>query len=127
MRNQKARYTKKSAQQGVVIIEAMIAILIFSFAILGLVGLQATMIKNTAESEYRAIASYIAQQQVGRMWADPSNIATSYVGVTTDIPTQLPNGAINVTQAGANTYVIAVTWQKQGEPQHNFTTSASIN
>ena len=55
---------RKSTQQGVVLLEAMIAILIFSVGVLAIVGLQAAMIKNTSESKYRADASYIAQHQL---------------------------------------------------------------
>lgn len=114
----------KSAQQGSVLLEAMIAILIFSMGVLALVGLQAAMVKNTAESKYRAEASYIAQQRIGRMWADPANLA-SYIEANTDISALLPGGTRTVTQAG-NQYTVTITWQQPGEGAHNFTTTASI-
>ena len=66
----------KSAQQGVVLLEALIAMLIFSMGVLALVGLQAAMIKNTSDSKYRAEASFIAQQRIGMIWADPANALT---------------------------------------------------
>ena len=116
----------QSTQQGVVIIEALIAILIFSFALLGLVGLQAVMIKNTGESEFRAVASYVAQQQVGKMWADPSG-APALVNTSIDVSSRLPNGSLTITSPATNQYAITVTWQKPGEDLHNFTTVASIN
>jgi len=115
----------KSAQQGVVLVEAMIAILIFSMGVLAVVGLQAAMIKNTADSKYRADAGYIAQQRIGQIWADPDNRAT-YPGTTTDISSLLPNGSLTITQPAADQFTVTVTWQKPGEPQHNFTTTASI-
>lgn len=124
MPNQKSPQAK-TTQQGVVIIEALIAILIFSFALLGLVGLQAVMIKNTGESEFRAVASYVAQQQVGKMWADPSG-APALVGSSINVSSWLPNGSLTITQPAANQYTITVVWQKQGEDMHNFTTTASI-
>lgn len=116
----------KSAQQGVVLVEAMIAILIFSMGVLAIVGLQAAMISNTADSKYRADASYIAQQWIGQMWADPDNLAT-YPGTTTDISSLLPNGSLTVTQPATDQFTITVTWQKPGEAQHNFTTTATIS
>lgn len=125
MRKQKSP-PSHTTQQGVVIIEALIAILIFSFALLGLVGLQATMIKNTGESEFRAVASYIAQQQAGQMWANPSGIA-ALVNTSINVSSRLPNGSLTITQPAANQYTITVTWQKPGEDMHNFTTTASIN
>lgn len=120
----------QSTQQGVVIIEALIAILIFSFALLGLVGLQAVMIKNTGESEFRAVASYVAQQQVGKMWADPvvwnKPAGEPFIPVTISV-SSLPNGSLTITSSATNQYAITVTWQKPGEDIHNFTTIASIN
>ena len=115
----------KSAQQGVVLIEAMIAILIFSMGVLAIVGLQAAMVKNTADSKYRADASYIAQQRIGTMWSDPGNLVT-YLEVNTDISTLLPGGTRTVTQPVAGQFVVTVTWRQPGESQHNFTTTARI-
>ena len=69
----------------------MIAILIFSMGVLAIVGLQAAMIKNTADSKYRAEASYIAQKRIGQMWADPDPILPATSGAdSTDISASLP-------------------------------------
>jgi len=116
----------KSAQQGVVLIEAMIAILIFSMGVLAIVGLQATMVKNTSDSKYRAEAGYFAQQQIGLLWADPANLPADPSTTTTAI-TDLPSGSVTITRAG-NQFTVTVTWQAPGadEVQHNFTTTASI-
>lgn len=115
----------KSAQQGIVILEVMIAILIFSMGVLAIVGLQAAMIKNTADSEFRTDASYIAQQRIGQMWSDPANL-TAYIQAASAI-SDLPNGTLTTAQAG-NQYTVTVTWQQpgQGQVQHSFTTTASI-
>lgn len=121
----KYRAPSKSAQHGVVLVEAMIAILIFSMGILAIAGLQAAMVKNTSDSKFRADASYIAQQRIGMMWADPDNIA-SYVEVNTNISNLLPNGTRTTAQSGTQ-YTVTVTWQQPGEVQHNFTTTASIS
>jgi len=118
---------RQSRQQGVVLIEVMIAILIFSIGVLAIVGLQATMIKNTADAKYRSDASYIAQQRIGQMWADPSNLA-SYVETNTDISSLLPNGTRSVTQTATGQFTVTVTWQQPGPAAttHNFTTIVSI-
>ena len=117
----------KSAQQGVVMIEAMVAIVIFSIGVLAIVGLQATMIKNTAESKYRSEASYIAQSRLGTMWSDPANIAT-YLETNTPIPDLLPGGLRTVTQPVPGQFTVTVTWLQPGagQTQHNFTTTARI-
>lgn len=114
----------KSAQQGVALVEAMIAILIFSMGVLAVVGLQAAMVKNTADSKYRADASYIAQQRIGQMWSDPDNLAP-YIEANTDISASLPGGLRTTAQSGVQ-FTVTVTWQQPGEAQHNFTTTAVI-
>lgn len=101
----------------------MIAILIFSMGVLAIVGLQAAMVKNTSDSKFRADASYIAQQRIGAMWADPDNLG-SYLENNTGIP-QLPNGTRTTAQSGVQ-YTVTVTWQQPGEVQHNFSTTATI-
>ena len=114
-----------SGQQGVVLLETLIAILIFSMAVLALIGLQAAMIKNTSEAKFRADASHIAQQRIGAMWADPTNLA-AYTGTNTGISALIPGGTLTVAQIGPTQYQVTVTWQQPGEPQHSFTTLANI-
>lgn len=117
-------------QQGVVLLESMIAILIFSMGILAIVGLQAAMIKNTTEAQYRTEASFIAQQKIGLMWANPDPTSPGYVSPiesNTDISALLPNGTRTVTQPAVGQFVITITWQVPGSTdEHNFTTTASI-
>jgi len=121
-----ARYRPgKHNQRGVVLLEALVAILIFSMGMLALVGLQAAMIKNTSDSKFRADASFIAQQRIGLMWADPGN-AIAYVETDTDISALLPGGTRTVTSTGTDQFVITVTWQQPGQPTHNFSSIASI-
>src|SRR4051812_50179651 len=79
------------SQQGVILIEVLVAILIFSVGVLAIVGLQANMIQNTADAKYRSEASYIAQVRIGQMWADPANLST-YLEANTDISAVLPGG-----------------------------------
>jgi type IV pilus assembly protein PilV len=116
-----------AGQRGVMLIEALVAILIFSVGVLAIVGLQAAMIKNTAESKYRSEASYIAQKRIGEMWADPANLA-SYLETDTDISALLPGGKRSVTQPVAGQFTVTVTWLQPGpnETTHNFTTTTRI-
>ncbi|MBU0594700.1 MAG: prepilin-type cleavage/methylation domain-containing protein [Gammaproteobacteria bacterium] len=116
------------SQHGVVLLEALIAILIFSMGILAVVGLQAAMIKNTSDSKYRADASYIAQQRVGQIWVDQANLA-SYAETDTDISDLLPSGlrTTNRDAVMTNQFTVTVTWQQPGsEDRHTFTTVARI-
>jgi len=123
--SQKLVRNGKSAQQGVVLLEALVAILIFSMGVLALVGLQAAMIKNTSDSKYRSEASFIAQQRIGKIWSDPDN-AVAYLEADTDISALLPSGTRTVTQPAAGQFMVTVTWQQPGQSVHNFTTIATI-
>ena len=68
---------KITAQKGSVLLEAFIAIVLFSIGILGLVGVQAAALKNSAEAKNRAEAAYLANQIIGQMWADnPANLGS---------------------------------------------------
>lgn len=69
MRPRVARGTR-DGQSGAMLLEALVSILLFSIAILGLAGLQARGIEVVRDAEYRAQASYFANQIVGHMWAD---------------------------------------------------------
>jgi len=65
-----------SKQQGMLLLEALVGILIFSIGILAMLGMQSVGMQNTIESKYRSEAAYLANQIVGTMWVDRANIAT---------------------------------------------------
>jgi type IV pilus assembly protein PilV len=118
-------------QQGVVLLEALVSILLFSLGVLALVGLQAAMVKNTADSEYRTVASYLAQRRIGFLWADPANVlAYLEPAPGTNISTMLPNGLRIVTQPdpinSPNLFQITIKWQQPGQQQHSYTTTVNI-
>ena len=73
----------KDAQQGSVLLEALIAFLIFAMGLLGVIGLQATAINNTLDARYRSDAAFLANQIIAQMWADSlpdtTTVPTSYV------------------------------------------------
>ena len=62
-------------QAGVALLEVMIAILIISFGILGIIGLQANSIAITNDARYRIEASNFAERLIAEMWVDPLNLA----------------------------------------------------
>jgi type IV pilus assembly protein PilV len=66
-------------QRGAFLLEALVAILIVSFGILGIVGLQAQAMKVTNDSQYRAEAVYLATELMSQMWADDyKSLKTAY-------------------------------------------------
>lgn len=143
------------SQRGVMLIEALVSIAIFSFAILGIVGLQATAIRTVRDADYRAKASLFADQIIGQMWADRFNVPTyalnidgaacaagtnttanaaltSWISGLTDAtnPGSLP-GAVNLKQqivvAPNNVVTLTLCWQgPQDTAPHNFTLTTQI-
>ena len=69
----------RQRQRGAYLLEALIGILIFSFGILGIVGLQAQAIRFTNDSEYRAEAVYLANSLISQMWTENQALLQSEV------------------------------------------------
>jgi type IV pilus assembly protein PilV len=57
-------------QGGVMLLEALIAILIFSVGILAIVGMQATAIQDMGEAKYRTEAAFLANRVIADMWGN---------------------------------------------------------
>lgn len=93
-------------QHGSALLEALIAVLIFSMGILALMGLLAASIKSSGDAKYRADAAYLANQIIGQMWVDRANIPLSYAHQPGGTTVCAPIGA-----ASANTNV--TTWLTQ--------------
>ncbi|ENO80406.1 type IV pilus modification protein PilV [Thauera sp. 63] len=108
------RHIAKAEQWGMALLEALIALLIFSIAVLGLVGIQANMVTNTTEAQFRSIATYIAQQKIGRIWANPSE--TERAGLIAEETVQaidqslLPSGFSTVSAPEGGMLRVTVTW-----------------
>lgn len=130
---------KSKAQRGVALIEALIAILLFSLGVLALAGLQGTMSKNVTQSKLRAEASYLANQLIGQMWVDHTNLtnyaiasnactASSYTKCTSWLDTvenTLPGGTAEVT-VNASIVNITVSWNLPGEEASQLQIDANI-
>lgn len=126
------RYRSLSIQKGIVLLEGLIAILIFSLGILGAVGLQAAMIKANTDAKYRVEAGLIVEQRISEMWVDQANLDNKAEPEGTDI-LGLPNGKRFTTRGGDDCnneltcFIVRVTWQQPGDTTvHNVTSIARI-
>lgn len=139
-------------QQGAMLLEALIALLIFAFGILAIVGLQAAAVKNVSESQYRVEAAMWADTLIGQMRTyDPIARTTDFVtgggdatkgytawkNLVTAATTGLPHGAAtpapDVTFAAdtiANTQFVTVTisWRAQTDTgDRHYTTTTLLD
>jgi type IV pilus assembly protein PilV len=60
----------RSSQQGVMLLEALIGILIFSLGILALVAMQAVSVSSVSNARYRTEAAFLANDILGVAWVD---------------------------------------------------------
>ena len=116
-----------SQQKGVVLLESLIAILIFSLGVLALAGLQSAMIKNTDDAKYRAEATFVAQQKLGEIWINEKGLVSLADYVVADEPvSQLPNGSRSVSVDPNRVVTVTVNWTMPGGSQHAYAANARI-
>jgi type IV pilus assembly protein PilV len=73
----------RKQQSGVMLIEALIAILIFSIGVLGVVGIQASAIAASRDAKFRTDAGLLANELIGQMWSgnrDGTILQTNFQG-----------------------------------------------
>lgn len=145
----RTRIRNPKAERGVMLLEALVAILVFSIGILAVVGMQAIALRNVTESKLRSDAAFLASELLSQMWTDAASInlydypgsgavparITGWVG---RVNAQLPGSAVvppivSVTGAGAEggNVDITVRWQlpeeaSQGLPPRNYRIIASV-
>jgi type IV pilus assembly protein PilV len=132
-------------QAGVMLLEALIALLIFSLGILAIVGMQATAIQDLGEAKYRSDAAFLANQVIADMWSNSSKLADyAYGGAgapppllvnwVSTVQNRLPGAAAfpPIIAVGANnTVTVTVRWQQARDkttaaPAHRHTSVAYI-
>lgn len=112
-------------QRGMMLLEGMIAIVIFSLGILAIVGLQAATVKQTTDAKYRLDASFLANQSIGTIWTNRSNLSAH--AVTDETVSSLPNGKRTIAISG-NQVTVTITWKMPGESAtHRYTAITQIN
>jgi len=144
-RSRMLRPLRAAHQTGVMLLEALIALLIFSLGILAIVGMQATAIQDMGEAKYRSDAAFLANQILADMWANSAQLATyAWAGggaapaqlqswVAT-VQNRLPGAAAYppvITVGANNTVTVTVRWQQARDkstaaPPHRYTTVAYI-
>jgi type IV pilus assembly protein PilV len=63
------------SQGGVILLEVLVAILIFSIGILAIVGLQGVAVKSATDGRFRSEAAFLASELMSQLWTDPLNLA----------------------------------------------------
>jgi type IV pilus assembly protein PilV len=134
--------TSINRQQGSVLVEGLIAILIFSLGILSIVALLGASVKFTSTAKYRTEANLLATQIIGQMWVDDktntvlvSNYSSpdgaAYTAWQSTVASTLPGAGAEenvptIAIDGNNVVTVTIKWQMPGERQNNYVTIARI-
>jgi type IV pilus assembly protein PilV len=118
---------RSPAQEGMALLECLMALLIFSVGLLGLLGLEARVMNISVDSENRNRAAMLASEVASQMWLNNTVVSTapSIAAVTANASDQtqggLPGGAVTVTPVAGTTNAadITVTWQETSDAVAN--------
>lgn len=126
-------------EHGIVILEALIAIVIFSVGILGLVGALAASVNNASDAQYRTEAAFLADTLVAKMqlakptsgvdtrstdFTSPSGASfTQWKSSVISGAAALPGAGLTANQPtvtfAGNVVTVSVFWQtKSSTPRH---------
>lgn len=133
----------RQQQSGFLLIEALVAILIFSLGVIALIGFQSIAIGQSMNGKYRTEAGYLANSLIGQMMVDKANFtgyngtvgsATGRTSWNAQVANALPNGTATVTVVPntaaddvPQTVTVTVNWQNPDDAStHNHTTISRV-
>ena len=139
----------RPAQRGMILIEALVAIVIFAIGILGIIALQAGTLQQVGDAKFRIDAANLAEQLLGQMWADDHTTATLQAKYASDngsayllwkavVEDRLPGAnkmapLVNIVSDATSsdtkksTVTVTLYWQPPGSAKpHNYTTMTQI-
>jgi len=135
-----------NSQGGVILLEVLVAILVFSIGILAIVGLQGIAVKSATDARYRSEAAFLTGELMSQIWTDPINVSqygypgsgtvpARLAGWVARVNSRLPGGVAPVVTYSANATLgevvdITVGWRMPGEAaghQHQLRMNVNLN
>ena len=136
---QRARQARQARQAGVALLEVLVSILIFSFGVLGLIGLQARAISFSVDAEDRNRAALFANEVASAMWMNKSVALDTSTGtpswtarIADATQSGLPAGTVTITAAPGvtNSADVTITWKAPqratADPVSRLTTRVTL-
>lgn len=128
---------RRRAARGMLLIEALVAVLVFSIGVLGLVALQASMTRAQTVSKFRADAAYVANAAIGVLRGDAGNLGNYAAGACAGFAgcadlqrraaAALPRGTLEIDpDAGSGAVRIVVGWTAADDEPQRYTTSTVV-
>lgn len=109
----------RCSQKGVLMLEVLVALLIFSIGVVGMVSMQSISSANSANSEDRATAALLANDMVSELWAafNPATKPPVALALPGDYPawqnkvlTTFANTGSGSIQFTGNTALVTIQW-----------------
>ncbi|HEY2463526.1 MAG TPA: hypothetical protein VGI32_05670 [Steroidobacteraceae bacterium] len=128
------RAPRTRAQRGIALLECLMALLIFSVGLLGLLGLEARVMSTSLNSENRNRAAMLAGEVASQMWLNNTvaPATTDYNNLILNAADQtqggLPSGVITVAAVAGTTNAadVTVTWQEVSDANLSTLTTRVI-
>lgn len=118
MKNLRETTRLRRSQAGVALLEVLVAVLLFSLGLLGLIGLQARAVSFSVDAEDRNRAALLANELVALMWLNRSTTLSADVlkawnqRVNDPKSGGLPSGNGTVNPVGTGKAAdVTITWQ----------------
>lgn len=132
----KSRHSRRTAQSGVIILEALVSVVLFAIGLLALVAVASQAMHQVSQSKYRNDAAYLAGELIGDMWVSAArpNVydhsawdrrVTTVLGPAATAALTFSNDPAT----GQQTVVtIEITWpdSKDDRVTHRYLTTATI-
>lgn len=128
------RAARRRRQRGFTLLETLVALVVFSVGLLGIVALQARTIQMSVDGEDRNRAALLADEVISAMWTSAVGGGSSTCGGSTVCPNNLTSGELtawstrvtsvlgasaagSVTGPDANGLVtVQITWRPPSRP-----------
>lgn len=109
---------RAETQAGVALLEVLVSLLLFSFGVLGLIGLQARAITMSTDAEDRGRAALLANDVASTMWLNKSttiidtSAGSAWQTRVADLDAGgVPNGQLTITAVTGTSADIKITWK----------------
>lgn len=114
---QYAMKLSRGYQKGVMLLEALIGLLIFSIGILALIAMQSVAISQVTDAQYRVEANALAERMLGNLFVlgglnpAPTQASAVIAAWATEVTNSLPSGVGTVTPGVNGQVTVTVTWK----------------
>lgn len=100
---------KHSTQRGAILIEVMVAALLFVLGLLGLVGVAAKSISDQTDIQYRTLASNLASEVIDTIWLNVDRTSAATLAASLTAFQHQPTTTANCSFTGAASALVPVT------------------